>query len=399
MAVLYNDYIFLPKTKKEDSHISSKDNDDTICIQARKKVPLYIKNIFGEPISKDIENIMLKIIYTYEIEIKNIMYEVIFTIYNITHYSYLNIRVSGKTTNQVISALEYVQDRIVGSDIERDYVMITSYDSVSEYYCNKAYPKLNKLERNLRKLLFNTYTINFGEEYVQKTVSPDLQKKIKGVIQAKGNEEKKRIERLKKFFYSMEFSDIQSLLFTKKWTKIEEESEAEFLSKHENLTELSDEDLRNAFYTFSPKSDWERLFADKIDNSEIENMIETIRSNRNDIAHCKFFYKEQYNAFNKAATDLNHLIIKAIQLTEEKDFANKQGEAFSTVLTKIVDTWAQYQKNVIDNIISTIQPCLSVMNEVEKSINIKIDKILSNIDFDRLAAIIENVLNDEESSV
>jgi hypothetical protein len=43
-----------------------------------------------------------------------------------------------------------------------------------------------------------------------------LQKKSKGVIQAKGNEEKKQIERLKKFFYSMEFSDIQALLFTKK---------------------------------------------------------------------------------------------------------------------------------------------------------------------------------------
>ena len=69
--------------------------------------------------------------------------------------------------------------------------MIVSYDSVSEYYCNKAYPKLNKLERNLRKLLFNTYTVNFGVDYYQKTVSPDLQKKIKGVIQAKGNEEKK----------------------------------------------------------------------------------------------------------------------------------------------------------------------------------------------------------------
>ena len=30
----------------------------------------------------------------------------------------------------------------------------------------------------------------------------------------------------------------------------------------------------------SPKSDWERLFADKIDNSGIENMIETVCSTR-----------------------------------------------------------------------------------------------------------------------
>ena len=165
MVVLNNDYIFLPKTKKDDSRISSKDTDDTIRIQARKNVFLYIRNIFGEPICKDEENIVFKIIYTYEMEIKNIMYEVIFTIYNITRSSYLDICVRGKTTYQVVSALEYIHDKIIGSNIEQDYIMIVSYDSVSEYYCNKAYPKLNKLERNLRKLLFNTYTVNFGVDY------------------------------------------------------------------------------------------------------------------------------------------------------------------------------------------------------------------------------------------
>ena len=395
MVVLNNDYIFLPKTKKDDSRISSKDTDDTIRIQARKNVFLYIRNIFGEPICKDEENIVFKIIYTYEMEIKNIMYEVIFTIYNITRSSYLDICVRGKTTYQVVSALEYIHDKISGSNIERDYIMIVSYDSVSEYYCNKAYPKLTKLERNLRKLLFNTYTVNFGVDYYQKTVSPDLQKKIKGVIQAKGNEEKKQIERLKKFFYSMEFSDIQALLFTKKWTTVEEESKAEFLSKHEKLTELSEEDIRTAFDTFSPKSDWERLFADKVDNSEIENMIETVRSTRNDIAHCKFFYKEQYNTFNKAVTYLNHLILKAIQLTEEKDFVHKQAESFRIALAGIADTLAQFQKYIKDSISSSLQSFSLVMNEVRKSFDVNIGKMLSNIDFSRLATIEEDELNDE----
>ena len=132
----------------------------------------------------------------------------------------------------MVNALEYIQNKIIGSGIEDNYIMIVSYDSISEYCCNKAYPKLNKLERNLRQLLFSNYTVNFGSDYYQTTISPELQVMIKGVIQAKGNEEKKNIERLKKFFYSMEFSDIQTLLFTKKWTKLEEDSKSEFLSKH-----------------------------------------------------------------------------------------------------------------------------------------------------------------------
>lgn len=268
----------------------------------------------------------------------------------------------------MINALEYIQDKIVSSDIEKRYVMIVSYDSISEYYCNKAYPKLNKVERNLRQLLFNTYTVNFGLDYYEKTVSPDLQKKIKGVIQAKGNEEKKQIERLKKFFYSMEFSDIQT-------------------------------DLRAAFDTFSPKSDWERLFANKVDDNEIEKMIETVRETRNDIAHCKFFYKEQFNNFNELVTDLNRLILKAIQLTEEKDFMHKQAKFFRIALSGIAETLSRFQKRmsetIYDSLTQSLQIFSSAMNEWKKSFNVNIGKMLSNIDFSRLAALEEDELDDE----
>ena len=391
MIILHNDYIFLPQIKKEDTHILSNDADDTIRIQMRKRVPFYLTSVFGEPIHKDTENGMLKIVYTYVLEIKKIVYEVIFAMHNITQYTYLEVCVSGKTVHQVVGALEYIQEKIVGSDIERNYVMIISYDSVSEYYCNKAYPKLNQLERNIRKLLFNTYTVNFGVDYYQKTVSAELQEKIKGVIQAKGNEEKKQIERLKKFFYSMEFSDIQDLLFTKKWTTVEEESKAEFLSKHEKLTEMSEESLRSAFDTFSPKSDWERLFADKISNGEIENMIETVRSIRNDIAHCKFFYKDQYNTFNKTVTDLNQLILEAIRLTEEQDFADKQMESIRVALKGMADTVTQFKESIQDSINSSLQSVSLVISELRDTIG----KMLSNIDFNKLS-LNENELNGED---
>lgn len=98
----------------------------------------------------------------------------------------------------------------------------------------------------------------------------------------------------------------------------------------------------------------DRLFADKIDNNEIEKMIETVRSTRNDIAHCKFFYKEQYNIFNKVVTDLNNLILKAIQLTEEKDFVYKQAESFRIVLAGIADILAQFQKRIKETVYDSI---------------------------------------------
>lgn len=400
MIILHNNYIFLPKVKKEDSSKSAyKDDDNTIHLKIEKNVLSYIKSIFGEPISKDTENIVFKIIYTYDMEIESIRYDVVFTIHNITSYCYLDICVSGKTTNQVVIALEYIHNKIVSSEIEKRYIMIVSYDSISEYYCNKAYPKLNKLERNLRKLLFNTYTVNFGVNYYQTTVSPDLQNKIKGVIQAKGNEEKKQIERLKNFFYSMEFSDIQALLFAKRWTKIEEDTKAEFLSKNEKLNELSEEELRIAFDKFSPQSDWERLFADKIDDIEIEKMIEIVRATRNDIAHCKFFYNDQYLYFNETVNILNRSIIKAIKLTEEKDFVEKQAESFRIALSGIADTLAQFQKQMKETINKSLTVALqsfsATMEEWRKSLNTSVLNTISSVDFGKYRITTDDALEDK----
>lgn len=395
MIILHNNYIFLPKDKGKNVSPTPEETGAVIYLRTEKKVFSYIKSIFGEPVSKDTSDKVFKIIYIYEIKIDGIMHNVGFTVHNITHYSYLDVCVSGKTSKQVVNALEYIQNKIIGSGIEDNYIMIVSYDSISEYYCNKAYPKLNKLERNLRQLLFNTYTVHFGPDYYQTTISPELQVKIKGVIQAKGNEEKKKIERLKNFFYSMEFSDIQTLLFTKKWTKLEEDSQSDFLSKHEKLTELSEEELREAFERFSPRSDWERLFADKMDNQEIENMIEVVRATRNDIAHCKFFYKKQYLSFNETANALNRSIITAIRLTEEKDFTQKQAESFRIALAGITDTLAQLQKQIQEttyrNISVFVQSFYTKMSKWGEDLNANILKGFSEINFGRL----ENSINDE----
>lgn len=120
---------------------------------------------------------------------------------------------------------------------------------------------------------------------------------------------------------------------------------------------------------------------------------------RNDIAHCKFFYKEQYNSFNKTVTELNHLIIKAIQLTEEKDFARKQAESFRIALSDIADRLAQFRKqikeSIYDSVTTSLQTFSLAMNEWKKSFNFNMGKMLSNIDFSRLATIEEDEMNEE----
>ena len=136
----------------------------------------------------------------------------------------------GSSKKQIAECMEDIQQKFFSSCVRERYIDIISYDAVSEYYCNKIYPKLNTLERNLRKLLFNIYVVNFGLNYYKATINEGLQNKAKQVVNRDSRKKEKdhikekytattrkeveEIELLQRFFYSLEYGDIQDLLFT-----------------------------------------------------------------------------------------------------------------------------------------------------------------------------------------
>lgn len=343
MVSLHNNYIFLPQIEGGEQDVASNDEGERK-ISTGKIVSSHIRRCFGEPKNKKLCSSVGAIIYTYKINDDEINCNVDFTISRAARYIYLDICVWCKTKYKAIHNLTRIQEKLINPEIEKNYVVIISYDSISEYYCNKAYPKLNELERNLRKLLFHTYTVNFGTEYNHTTIDEEMQNKVYGIIQAKGGKKAKQIEKLRKFFYSMEFSDIEKLLFEKKLTRVEEKNKKEFLSENSDLSKLTDEKIRSAFEAFAPKSDWERMFANKADNEKVSKLIEDIRQDRNDIAHCKFFYEEQYKQFNKNVSTLNKTVLKAIKITEDEDFSNKNVEALNIDFTNTIDLFIKNQE-------------------------------------------------------
>lgn len=344
---LQNSYIFLKHPFKKDESQYTDENGNLVFILGHN-VYSYVKKAFPSISKVDDFGDVYKKKYTANINVNEIYYSISFKITEVTDIRYLDVVVEGKTKSQIITCLEYIQEEIFKSGIREDFVDIISYDAISEYYCNKIYSKLNTLERNLRKLLFNIYILNFGKDYYQATMDDELQKKIKKLINTGGNNEKKKqikedynvnskqaenIERLQEFFYSFELKDIQTFLFEVNWTRVEEEAKEKFLSEHKDLSQLSDVELRNAFSSFTPKSDWERFFNDKIQLADIKNMIEKMRRYRNNVAHFKFFYKGDYNSCNKLIQKLNRAILAAIKITEEKDFTEKNAEALKKALS------------------------------------------------------------------
>lgn len=369
---LQNSYIFLPKKKE-----TSKEKEDGVI---HVSFISYLKNAFPTAI-KTSERNTFKSEYTVEIDGSSLETRIL--IYNVVENYYLDIVVTGKSKAQIIKGLEYMQEAIDKSEISKGYIEIISYDAVSEYYCNKVYPKLNKLERNLRKLLFSTYVVNFGRDYYQTTISSDLRDKINSVIHARGNKEQKEITRLQEFFYSLEFVDVQQMLFVPQWTEVDEKSKIDFLESHDDLSKLADNELRKAFSEITPKSDWERFFADKMDADVIQSLIEKIRKSRNSIAHCKFFSRAEYEACNKAMDNFNKAIESAIAETESKDFLAKNSEKLGKILIIAAKRLKEIEENMTGVLPAVIQ-FTQKLSEISAPVTENITRNFSSQSFSQL---------------
>lgn len=342
-----NSYIFLDNPCKKDKHKNNITSGCAITLDLGRSVYSYLKSSFPNITkSGECDNIF-KSKYICMIKTQKYMCHVEFILTQVVGVNYLDVYVECSNKIRGISCLELVQNTLFTSGIKDEYIDIVSYDAISEYYCNKIYVKLNMLERNMRQLLFNIYILNFGKDYYQATVDADLQGKIKGLINSnsskdKRNEIKKQygvssseaenIDRLQQFFYSFEFADVQKLLFKPSWTSVDELNRRKFLEENNDLTKMSDDELRRVILQFSPKSDWDRFFSEKIKILNIENLIDEIRTYRNIVAHNKFLNKSEYEKCKKLINILNKAVVEAIKLTEEHDFADKNAEALNKAL-------------------------------------------------------------------
>lgn len=287
---------------------------------------------------------------------------------------YLDIIVSESRKTDGITILEKINSILLDTknDINKNYLIIKSYDIISEFYCNKVYPKLNKFERKLRKLLYLIYTGRFEIDYFKKTTPDELQKNIKSKIQSKNtNKKKKELDYAQVFFELFDFHDLQSLLFDTKWTDLEKEEVENFLNDNRNLTLISDAELRNFISSIRPKSDWERFFENKKLSQDIAETIKTIGTLRNSVAHNKSFNKEQYTIMCELLKKTEIEINKAIVITETEDFIRINTD-------KIQRTLQNFSNNMKD-ILSSITEALTPAVENQKKLMGKIGGFLKGV--------------------
>lgn len=360
---LQNSYIFLVNPQKQDTK-QQKTSANKRVFKFKQSVHSYVLKCFPGTTEYEIDGWDYQHKMVWRSDDHPDTCTVVFRFYSVIETTYLDVAAEGGSEEDVIKCLEYVHETLQSSGVCSDYVMILSYDTVSEYYCNKLYPKLNELERNLRKLLFNIYTVNFGRDYYKTTISGDIQTKAKENIRARGNADRKEVTVLQEFFYSLELGDVQQLLFTPRWTELDEQTKQAFLNEHSDLSMLSDADLRSEFADIAPKSDWDRFFSDKVSNVDFKGIINTIRGYRNKVAHCKHVTKEEYQDCVGMIKQLNDAIFEAIKATEDKDFESKNRVYLQNVVNQLADAIQNLSQMRTSMASSMIQSVVSSMKDV-----------------------------------
>lgn len=353
------EYILLKKEKTK----KNKNKDENVIVISPSPVELIKKNFEEVTVNKitDEDKEILRSNWDGKFIVNKT--EIIFSIkqYEKHKLSYLNINMKGNN----IQNIEIV-DKKINNIMTDNYIVITSYDSISEFYCNKIYKKLNNFERKLKELIFDIYTFSYGINYYKRNFSDDLKIKVKRLSDKSIATDTKEVEQLKQSLYELDYNDIMELLFTPKWLEDDEKDKLDLMRKIEE-GKLSSDELIDCIENIRPKSDWDRLFLPQIGElSDIEKSIDQLRKLRNRVAHCKFFRKEHYEECLDLLKILNKQINKALKIVMNIDFQELNAQYANDILRKglatLQESLSAFSKNIVNLMHETFNQMSSIVS-------------------------------------
>lgn len=329
-----NSYVFIPKEEKKEENVIrlrdgipyifekhfNIDSEQTLINEISKHPKKFSKDL------KEIHNRIIRGAFDYkknDIEYKFICVDGVY---------YLDIMINSSKAKIIKCLTDFNNLFLSDKAFKENYIPIISYDYVSENYCNKLYPLLNRFERKFRKLLFLIFTSQFKELYFEKTASNEMLNKVKENIKRKKGVNKTEY-RIQNYFYSIDMATLRSFLFDKQWTFIEEEAKNELLKK--NLSKMTNEELKKEIVKIEPKSNWDRYFQNKGFSNDINITMETINNLRNLVAHNKIIDENDYNLLKNKLESVILEINKATKITESVDFIRINNEKYAKIFAGI----------------------------------------------------------------
>ena len=137
---LQNSYVFLKNPYWQEPK-PYKDSNGMIVLTIGNNLYSYIKKCFPTISKDDGYGDFYKKKYTTAVQCGEGECQAEFIITEVVDTKYLDVVVDAKTKHQAVRCLEHIQNTILSSGVREIYIEIISFDAVSEYYCNKIYPK------------------------------------------------------------------------------------------------------------------------------------------------------------------------------------------------------------------------------------------------------------------
>lgn len=171
------------------------------------------------------------------------------------------------------------------------------WDDISTYYSKKAYPKINKIENLLRKLIAFFMVSKLGLDWSEESIP----KEVKNNIRNKRSTEN--------FLHNTDFIQLAEILF-KPYAK---ENLDNLLGEIKKNKDLKDKEYEY-FEQFIPRSNWERYFSSFVDCEDkyLSKKWDKLYELRCLIAHNSFISKTEYNEIENIVNDLTGKLEDAI---------------------------------------------------------------------------------------
>lgn len=258
----------------------------------------------------------------------------------------------------------------------KQYHLVLASDGLSEYFCNKAYPKYQHFERQLRHLIFKVVTKAYGNMWTEATFSKELRKEIKEKVRTTGNNTREEVL-IEESLHEMTMAQLIDYLFHGVCElDIITELDEHYPSK--KLKELSREELIELLEKSRRKSVWNMFFVNEIDIDEPRSKLIVLKNNRNKVAHCKQFYSAEY----KQTMEYIDMFIPEIESAIENATIT---DALTT--RDILIGFSDYTIKLASQIGQMVAPALQRMADISTQIT----QVFANSALQRMSEIISQI--------
>jgi hypothetical protein len=204
---------------------------------------------------------------------------------------------------KAIGALEIVSRilRKILKEAGKDFKINIVWDEIAQYYCKLAYPIINNVENQMRKLIFRFMIENVGSGWVENA----MPKEIRDALQK--NAERSKIKSLiENCLYEADFVHLIQFMFVP-YTMISSTKEL-----FDKLDEIKDKAGIDILKSMKPQSNWDRYFSSFIKFEKFDEKWNELYCFRNKVAHNKLISRTEFEELNKLSTQIANCLEKAM---------------------------------------------------------------------------------------